>query len=203
VLLLIPVVLAVPLALVCGGSLQALVTLLLRVRGAGFLFAALAVQVALYLPPLRSAPLVAHAGGALYVASLGLVAAGALANWGLGRAARVAILGVVLNTTVIIANGGSMPVSAAALRMVRGARTVHEVADGHLFTNVRLATPATRLGVLSDVIPVRIAGGLGNVYSVGDLLLALGVAALIYQAMRHAGGVHPSHPSHPLPDHRG
>jgi len=194
VLLLVPVVLIVPLALARGGSLQALVTLLLRVRGTGVLLAALAVQVALYLPPLRTAPLVAHAGGALYVVSLGLVAAGALANWRLGPAARVAILGVVLNMTVIVANGGYMPVSAVALRMVRGARTVREITDGHMFNNAHLATSATRLGVLSDVIPVRIARGLGNVYSVGDILLALGVMALIYQAMRHPGDARTSHP---------
>lgn len=46
-----------------------------------------------------------------------------------------------------------------------------------MFNNIRLASPSTRLALLSDVIPVRITGGVGNVYSIGDVLLPAGVAA--------------------------
>ncbi len=184
-LLLVPALLALLLALARGGSPRALAALLLRIRGTGFLLAALVVQIALYLPPLRASALIAHAGGVLYVGSLGLVGLGALSNWGLGPAARVALLGLACNALVIVVNGGYMPVSAAALRAVRGAQTVHEIAAGQLFTNVRLVGASTRLIVLSDVIPVRLPGGHGNVYSVGDVLLAAGVAALVYR------GAHP------------
>ena len=180
-LLLVPALLALLLALARGGSPRALAALLLRIRGTGFLLAALVVQIALYLPPLRASALIAHAGGVLYVGSLGLVGLGALSNWGLGPAARVALLGLACNVLVIVVNGGYMPVSAAALRAVRGAQTVHEIAAGQLFTNVRLVGASTRLIVLSDVIPVRLPGGHGNVYSVGDVLLAAGVAALVYR----------------------
>ncbi len=180
-LLLVPALLALLLARARGGSPRALADLLLRVRGTGFLLAALAVQIALYLPALRISERAVHAGGALYVASLGLAAVGALRNWGLGLAARVAILGLALNATVIVANDGHMPVSAAAMRAVRGVGTVREIATERLFNNTHLASASTRLGVLSDVIPVRIAG-VGNVYSVGDVLLASGLAILLYRA---------------------
>ncbi len=181
-LLLLPTLLALGVALVRGGSLHALAALPLR--GGGFFLAALAVQVALYLPPLRASALAAHAGGALYAGSLTFALAGALRNAALGPALWVATLGLALNTLAIVANGGHMPVNAAAMRAVRGAPTVRAIADARVFSNARLASPATRLTPLSDVIPVRLAGGMGNVYSVGDLLLAAGGAALVYQAAR-------------------
>jgi len=187
VLLLLPVLLALLVGLARGGSLRALADLLLRLRGGGFFLAALAVQIALYLPPLRASTLVAHAGGAVYVASLALALVGALRNWGLGAAVRVALLGLALNTTVIVANGGYMPVNVGAMRAVRGARTVHEIGETRHFNNTRLASGATRLGILGDVIPMRIVGDVGNVYSVGDVLLAAGIAALVYRALRPRG----------------
>jgi hypothetical protein len=38
--------------------------------------------------------------------------------------------------------------------------------------------------VLSDVIPINSPGGLGNVFSIGDVLIAAGGAALVYSATR-------------------
>ncbi len=181
-LLLLPPLLALVAAVLRGGSLRALAALPLR--GGGVLLAALAVQIALYLPPLRASALVAQVGGALYVVSLGLALVGALRNRGLGPSVWVATLGLALNATVIVANGGYMPVSAAALRAVGGVQGVHAIADARVFTNTHLAGPTTRLAPLSDVIPVRLAGGTGNVYSVGDVLLAAGIAALVYRATR-------------------
>ncbi len=180
--LLLPPLLALAIALLRGGSPRALAAL--PIRGGGVLLAALAVQIALYLPPVRASALVVHAGGAFYVASLGLALVGALRNRGLGPAVWVATLGLALNGAAIVANGGYMPVDATALRATQGVARVREVADSRLFNNTRPATASTRLALLSDVIPVRIAGDLGNVYSVGDLLLTAGIAALVYRVTR-------------------
>ena len=181
-LLLLPPLHAVVLATLRGGSPRALAAL--PIRGGGVILAALAVQIALYLPPVRASALVVHAGGAFYVASLGLALVGALRNRDLGPAVWVATLGLTLNALVIVANGGYMPVNVAALRAAQGQGRVHEIADVRLFNNTHLAGPMTRLAPLSDVIPVRLGGGAGNVYSVGDLLLAAGIAALVYRATR-------------------
>ena len=179
-LLLLPPLLALALAVLCGGSPRALAAL--PIRGGGLFLAALAVQIALYLPPVRASALVVHVGGALYVVSLGLALVGALRNRALGPAVWVATLGVGLNGVAVVANGGYMPVDVAALRATQGEARVRAVADIRRFNNTRLATASTRLAPLSDVIPVRIAGGTGNVYSIGDVLLTAGVAALIYGA---------------------
>lgn len=177
-----PLLLALAAALLRGGTLRALAGL--PVRGAGLFVAALAVQILLYLPPLRGAPVTLRQGGILYVAALGLALLGALRNWRLGPAARLAMLGLALNLVAIAANGGYMPVDAAAMRAARGGATVREIADARRYHNVRLAGASTRLVFLSDIIPLRLPDGPGNVYSIGDVLLAAGVAALAYTAAR-------------------
>jgi hypothetical protein len=188
VLLLIPALLALIVALARGGSLRYLAEL--PVRGSGFIVASFAIQVLLYLPPLRNSTLAAHWGGAIYVAAMALALFGALRNWRLGGAVRLATLGLALNATVIACNGGYMPVNAAAMRAVQGETEVRVIADTHLYGNTRLAGASTRLAALSDVIPVRLPGGTGNVYSVGDVLLAAGVALLVYRTTRGAFSNH-------------
>ncbi len=93
----------------------------------------------------------------------------------------MATLGLALNATVIAANGGSMPVNAQAMRTVQGVSKVRDIADTGHYNNTRLAGSGARLTPLSDIIPVRIPGGHGNVYSIGDALLALGIAMLAYR----------------------
>ncbi len=183
-LLLVPVIIALLAALWRGGSPRNLATL--PIRGSGYLVAALAIQIMLYLPPLRGSQAVSRWGGVIYVGALGLALIGAWHNRRLGLAIRLATLGVVLNTTVIAANGGYMPADAAATRAVGGAAPAarHTNAAPVEYDNTREATPATRLILLSDILPVPVPGGFGNVCSAGDVLLALGVATLVYRATR-------------------
>ncbi len=131
-------------AVLRGGSPRALAALPLR--SGGVLLAALAVRIALYLPPLRASALVAHAGGTLYIASLGLALVGTLRNRGLGPPVWMATLGLALNATVIVANAGYMPVDAAALRAVRNAQHIHDIADAHVFNNITPGQPVDAPG---------------------------------------------------------
>ena len=181
-LMLIPLFLAIAVARARGGDLRTLAVL--PVRGGAFLGAALVIQILLYLPPLRGAPVAIRYGGLVYVAALGLALTGGLRNWQLGPAARVATLGLALNLVVIAANDGYMPVNATAMSTVQGATTTHNIAAARRYANVHLASASTRLVFLSDVIPLRIPHGPGNVYSVGDMLLTAGITALAYKAMR-------------------
>ena len=181
-LLLIPVVLALVAALASGGSLRQLATL--PVRSGWLIMASFAIQLLLYASPLRHAPVVAHWNAAIYLAAIGLALVGALRNWRLGAAVRLATAGIVLNAAVIVINGGHMPVNAAALRVVQGESRVREVANQHLYGNTRPANSSSHLLMFSDVIPVRMPGGHGNVYSMGDVLLSAGVATLVFQAAR-------------------
>ena len=81
-------------------------------------------------------------------------------------------LGLVLNTVVISANQ-AMPVSASASETA-GIDPPPKISDD---LKHELLDSDTRLGWLGDVIPVPV---LGEVLSAGDIVLALGVARLVY-----------------------
>ncbi|HKV44695.1 MAG TPA: DUF5317 family protein [bacterium] len=86
----------------------------------------------------------------------------------------VLFIGLALNTLVMLANGGRMPVTAKVLGLVA-------LGSGDPWYTV--AGPDTRWALLGDVLPVRI-GGLGAVLSVGDLLMAIGLAGFVARQMR-------------------
>ena len=90
----------------------------------------------------------------------------------------LALLGVLSNTLVILANGGFMPIwgpalTAAGLSEADVTRSFHVVIDS--------AAPdfLGRLLILGDVIPVPISF-VRNVYSLGDLFLTLGLAFFLF-----------------------
>src|SRR5919109_747614 len=80
-------------------------------------------------------------------------------------------LGVALNPLVIVANG-VMPVSPGAARLAG-----IESTPGALALRHQEMTAETALPWLGDIIPMP---GLREVLSVGDLLLAAGIAFLVY-----------------------
>lgn len=96
-----------------------------------------------------------------YLTALILVAIVAALNYRL-RGATIVAAGILLNLLVISMNGG-MPISAEAAS-VAGL----EVSNDGLHIPL---TDSTRLPVLADVLPLGI---FKNVYSVGDVLLAIG-----------------------------
>ncbi len=181
-LLAAPVVFALVVAMARGGSLRHLAALPLR--GSAFILGSLALQVALYLPGMQRSWIAVHHGGGIYVLALALALVGALRNWRLGVAVRFATLGLALNALVIVANGGYMPVNKSALSSAQGTVRVREVADAGLYGNTRLATRDNTLLPFSDVFPLRIPHGPGNVFSIGDLLIAAGVVTLTYRGTR-------------------
>ena len=138
--------------------------------------AAVALQLAI-LPPI-SIP-VGDAAPVLYVVSSAAVLACVLRNMrirGLGLVA----LGGVCNLAAIIANGGHMPVSPEAARMVGQA-----LASG--YTNTAELADAM-LKPLTDIIVVAPPLPFANVYSIGDVLIGLGVAiALASTLLRQTG----------------
>jgi hypothetical protein len=182
VLLVVPLLAALGIAFAQGGSLRQLA--MLHVRGTSLLIGSFAIQLLLYAPGIRDSAIALHFGGAIYIGALLLVLIGALRNWHLGAAVRLATLGLLLNTTVIILNGGHMPVDATAMATVQGQAKVQEIARQELYDNAGIATSSARLAFLSDIIPVRLPSGYGNVYSVGDAMLTIGIATAVYRAAR-------------------
>jgi hypothetical protein len=85
-------------------------------------------------------------------------------------------VGAALNSLAIIANAGIMPASARAMRLAGLAP-----AD-HYANSAPVAHP--HLLALGDVIPVPGPWPLGNVISIGDILIIAGLLSILHHASR-------------------
>ena len=89
-------------------------------------------------------------------------------------------LGVLMNFTVIALNGG-MPVLAGAAEVASGFAVTDPDLSGS-FKHV-LLDETSRLSLFADVLPLRLAG-IGEVISLGDVFLALGLGAFLESELR-------------------
>lgn len=94
--------------------------------------------------------------------------------------AKLFALGIILNTTVMLANGGWMPVTPETYHYVHPERTVEVQTKPPNSKNIILPRAETNLWLLSDIIHVPLPWR-RNAVSIGDLLLILGVAQFIFQ----------------------
>ena len=155
--------LTVPLA---GGRLGALVDVRLR-RGWAILVGLGLEVAAIDLPGLPEG-----VRAVLMVAAYPVLAVFVAANWRLPGMPVVA-LGGALNLLAIAANGGVMPASPAAM----AGAGLDPAASG--FQN-STALDDPRLAFLGDIFHIPASWPLSNVFSVGDVLIALGVAWAIH-----------------------
>lgn len=168
--MLLTLVLVVPatlLGLARGGSLTSLART--DLRGLPLVFAGVLMQVLLLLLVQPDGVSEVVAGGVLVVSSLA-VAVMLFLNRDL-PGTRIALVGVVLNVLVIGMNGG-MPISPRAAEIADIKQPLDQLDAEHEELN-----SGTRLGWLGDVIPFP---GIQLVVSVGDVLLAVGIARLVY-----------------------
>lgn len=92
----------------------------------------------------------------------------------------IAGIGVLMNFVVIAANGG-MPVLAGAAEVASGF-TVSDPDLSGTFKHV-LLDESSRLTFFADVIPLRLVG-IGEVISLGDIFLALGLGVFLEHELR-------------------
>jgi hypothetical protein len=157
--------------LAVGGHLDALARF--RLRWGGLAVAGLLVQVVLFTP--TGDQLAGGLGPPLYVLSTLAVFVAVLRNIRLPGMVIVA-LGAVSNLAAITANGGFMPASASALATAGLDR------PGAHTNSVVLADPA--LEPLTDIFAIPAWLPMANVFSVGDVLIGLGIVIVIAAAMR-------------------
>lgn len=94
--------------------------------------------------------------------------------------AKLFALGIILNTTVMLANGGWMPVTPETQHFVHPDQSVEVQARPSSSKNIVLPRTESKLWVLSDIIRVTLPWR-RNAVSIGDLLLILGAAQFIFQ----------------------
>jgi hypothetical protein len=133
----------------------------------------LVVQVVLFSP--QVADRVGAWGPPLYVGSTALVFAAVARNYAV-RGVPVVLLGAGSNLAAIVSNGGYMPASPAALAAVHQGPL-----SGYSNSSV---VPSPALAPLTDIFALPVWLPFANVFSVGDVLIGAGVAAVIVLAMR-------------------
>ncbi len=94
--------------------------------------------------------------------------------------------GLALNFLVIAANGGYMPASAEALRRAGLEGVAKVLEQGLPHGNVILMTPETRLNPLGDRLYLPEGVPLANAFSIGDLVLGLGLMLLLARRMANS-----------------
>jgi endonuclease/exonuclease/phosphatase (EEP) superfamily protein YafD len=165
-----------------SGSLHELFST--RVRWWPIIVVAFAVELVLFNPPVNAQTWAIQLGPWIWLATKLALLAALLRNavpaaGTVGWPWLIAAAGVALNALVIALNGGHMPQAPEAAIAVWGASHI----DPITLQNVAPMRPETVLPWLADVLPQPAWLPRRNVVSVGDILLAGGVAAWAFGAM--------------------
>jgi len=153
------------------GRLSGLATI--QLRWSWVILCGLLVQVVLFSEPVSAR--IGGLGPPIYVASTAVVIGAVLANRAVTGMLIVA-LGAVSNLAAIVANGGYMPADPAAVSAL-GAAHPTAYSNSAIVADPVLA-PLTDIFVLPTWVPFA------NVFSIGDVLIGLGVVVVIVTAMR-------------------
>ncbi len=120
---------------------------------------------------------------ALYILSDILLLAAVALNLSLGGI-KLLGLGLLLNLSVIAANGGYMPVPVDVVEEAGLMKAAHALKDVGHYANWTAFNEDTRLSFFSDilVLPFRLPGG-RPIFSAGDVFIGYGVLGLIWSGM--------------------
>jgi hypothetical protein len=166
----LPLLAGLALAPLFGGRLRRIGEI--RLRSTGLFFAAIALQLAAF--PVSALPwhTPEDVAVALWLGSYGLLVLAALRNVRL-RGVPLVVVGMIFNLSAILANSGHMPALPAALR-----------AAGLHFQQSRnsIASSTPHLGWLVDRWGAPPWVPYANVFSVGDILIAVGGLVFAFAA---------------------
>ncbi len=137
----------------------------------------MAAQLLLFSSPLGNA--LGQAAPAVYMATNGIVLVVVARNLAIPGLPLV-LLGGASNLLAMIVNGGYMPVSRAALEAMGRGPGTSGYSNSVLLEHVSLAP-------LTDIFAMPIWMPIANVFSVGDVLIGVGVAVAIVAGMHGRG----------------
>lgn len=158
-----------------GGRMHGLAAL--RIRWSAAIVVGLLTQVVLFTDAVAAR--VGDLGPAVYVASTLLVLAAVARNWSIAGMP-IVVAGAVMNLAAILANGGYMPAGQAALEALGKAEPV-------IYSNSSVV-PDPALWFLTDIFALPAWLPFANIFSPGDVVIAIGIATVIVAAMRRPSG---------------
>lgn len=172
------VILAVLLyALLRGGALTNFAKL--RVRHLHLVLGSFAIRL-LIDTPFLAGPLLRAWTAPLFMLSFGLLIWWVWENRHLAGVPLIGA-GVAMNLAAIAANGGAMPVDPAAA--LYAGKPIGDAAASDLANVHRAFGEQVQLWVLTDIFPIPAGIPFAAVYSLGDIILTVGVAILCYRTM--------------------
>lgn len=181
--LVVAIVISLLIGLLSGGSFKPMSQL--RIHYLPLLVAALLVQIAIFSAILGTRQFIHDTGPYIYIVTLAATLFVMYKNLQI-PGMPVIMLGAFLNALAITANGGHMPAPESALAESGRLQYVRcdEQDDDCVLTNSMVADDDTRLRFLGDVITVPEGVPLSNVYSIGDIFIAIGTGIAIVTVMR-------------------
>jgi len=193
-ILLLALLAAVLIGLFSGGKLGRLAGLPLRLAWLALL--GFGMQVYMIYWPSATAPALFSLHTALLVASYLILLAFVWINRRLMGMPFVG-LGLLMNLTVMLANGGYMPITQDAVVRVGHEYELQSFEPGSRLRNTKdvlLPREQTNLWFLSDIFAVPRPFPIPSVFSPGDAVLALGASILIVAGMHRREAVQARQP---------
>lgn len=95
---------------------------------------------------------------------------------------KIVFIGVFLNFLVIMANGGQMPVSGEAMTSIGLIDNMHAIMEGKIITHTMINSH-TVFKYLGDIFVLGKPYPRPKIFSIGDVILALGVFLYIQEIM--------------------
>ena len=174
---------------------------LARFRLLPLLLLAVFIQVLIFTPILGQTAFVDSTGQYIYMATILLTLVVYYKNVHIPGLV-IILVGALLNGLVIFANGGYMPTraelldEAGRLENVQQSEEAQAAGERMTHTNSVISDDDTPLEFLGDIFALPDDWPLSNVYSIGDIFIAVGAAATTARAMhlKPASGQWARHP---------
>lgn len=117
----------------------------------------------------------------LYILSLIVLLIFLLTNFKEYNGIKVTTAGFILNIIVILANKGYMPQSIKQLALSGQMEKIKLLTKYGHFYNATVMTNKTRLNLLGDRILLSLFGKIRTVYSIGDIIIMVGIAIFVFE----------------------
>jgi hypothetical protein len=173
------VVIGLVLGFLTGGRPAGLAAL--HFRFAPVIVGALMIQLVLFSDPVSER--IGDLGPFIYVASTGAVLLAVLADRSITGMPIVAA-GAACNLLAIVANGGYMPADPGAL-------APHGPLESNMYSNSAIVAHPN-LWILTDIFSMPPGVPFANIFSIGDIVIGVGIAFVIVAAMRRTPEAVPS-----------
>jgi len=180
-LFLVAALVGVALGYALGGRVANLVGL--RFKWTWLVLVGLIVQLLIFFPLFSERPLFPYWTVPLHVLSYVAVFVFLVLNLRV-RALLILGFGALLNFVVIAVNGGRMPASATALERAGHAVIAESLISTGSYANVLLMSESTRLNLLGDWLHLPKWLPFAAAFSLGDVVIMVGLAWLIVEGMR-------------------